>query len=209
LTNEEISLFKTLLVENVGTKNFDHAAGYAHAALTEGFARSFGTSASSATILDIQKSDLLLVISTDSYETHPVVGFEINMAVKNHGTKITILSDKRGKLSKLPDAKTVVHRPGSQVAVLNAIAKCLIDEKLIDAGAASVPGYAELEKALSGFSPEAVAAQSGLAADDIKKMASEYAAAAKALVLFPVGQAYTGHAADLATAVAYLAILTG
>lgn len=209
LTNEEISLFKKLLVENVGTKNFDHAAGYAHAALTEGFARSFGTSASSATILDIQKSDQLLVISTDSYETHPVVGFEINMAVKNNGTKITILADKRGKLSKLPDAKTVVHRPGSQVAVLNAIAKCLIDEKLVDAGAASVPGYADLEKALSGFSPEEVAAQSGLTVEDIKKMASEYAAAGKALILFPVGQAYTGHAADLATAVANLAILTG
>jgi NADH-quinone oxidoreductase subunit G len=209
LTNEELALFKKLLVENVGTKNFDHAAGYAHAALTEGFARSFGANASSTSILDIQKSDLLLVISTDTYETHPVVGFEINMAVKNNGAKITILSDKRGKLSKLPDAKTVVHRPGSAVAVLNAIAKCLIDEKLVNAGAATVPGYAELEKALSGFSSEAFAAQSGLSAADIKKMASEYAAAGRALILFPVGQAYTGHTADLATAVANLAILTG
>ncbi len=209
LTNEELALFKKLLIENVGTKNFDHAAGYAHAALTEGFARSFGATASSASILDVQKSDLLLVISTDSYETHPVVGFEINMAVKNRGAKITILSDKRGKLSKLPDAKTVVHRPGSEIAVLNAVAKCLIDGKLIDAGAAAVPGYAELEKALSGFTPEAVAAQSGLTAEDIRKIASEYAAAGKALILFPVGQAYTGHAADLATAVANLAILTG
>jgi NADH-quinone oxidoreductase subunit G len=209
LTNEELALFKKLLVDNVGTKNFDHAAGYAHAALTEGFARSFGASASSASILDIQKSDLLFVISTDSYETHPVVGFEINMAVKNNGAKITILSDKRGKLSKLPDAKTVVHRPGSVIAVLNAIAKSLIDQKLADAGAAAVPGYAEFEKAMSGFSPEAVTAQSGLNADDIKKMASEYAAAEKALILFPVGQAYTGHTADLATAAANLAILTG
>jgi NADH-quinone oxidoreductase subunit G len=209
LTNEELTLFKKLLVENVGTKNFDHAAGYAHAALTEGFARSFGANASSASILDVQKSDLLLIIKTDAYETHPVVGFEINMAVKNNGAKITILSDKRGKLSKLTDANTVIHRPGSEVAVLNAIAKCLIDEKLVDAAAATVPGYAELEKALSVFSPEAVAAQSGLTADAIKKLASEYAAAGKALILFPTGQAYTGHTADLATAVANLAILTG
>jgi NADH-quinone oxidoreductase subunit G len=209
LTNEELTLFKKLLLENVGTKNFDHAAGYAHAALTEGFARSFGASASSASITDIQKSDLLLVIKTDAYETHPVVGFEVNMAVKNKGVKLSILSDKRGKLSKLPDAKTLVHRPGSEVAVLNAIAKTILDEKLVDGTAATVSGYAELEKALAGFTAEAVAVQCGLAAADIKKLASDYAAAEKALIIFPVGQAYTGHTADLATAVANLAILTG
>ena len=209
LTNEELSLFKTLLLDNVGTKNFDHAAGYAHTALTEGFVSSFGAAASSASILDIQKSDFLLVIKTDAYETHPVVGFEINMAVKNMGAKLSILSDKRGKLSKLPDAKTVVHTPGSEVAVLNAIAKTIIDEKLVVASAAAVAGYAELEKILSGFSAEVIAGQSGLTAADIKKIATEYAAAEKALIIFPTGQAYSGHNADLASAIANLAILTG
>jgi formate dehydrogenase major subunit/NADH-quinone oxidoreductase subunit G len=209
LTNEEFALFKKLLLENVGTKNFDHAAGYAHTALTKGFVRSFGVSASPASILDIQKSDLLLVIKTDAYETHPVVGFEINMAVKNMGAKLTILSDKRGKLSKLPDAKTLVHLPGSEVAVLNALAKCILDEKLADASAATVSGYADLEKALSGFNAEAVAAQTGISAVDIKKLASDYAGAEKALIVFPTGQAYAGHTADLASAAANLALLTG
>jgi formate dehydrogenase major subunit/NADH-quinone oxidoreductase subunit G len=209
LTNEELALFKKMLVENVGSKNFDHSAGYAHAALTEGFAKSFGMAASSASILDIQKSDLLLVIKTDAYETHPVVGFEINMAVKNKGAKLNILSDKRGKLSKLPGAKTLLHSPGAEVAVLNAIAKIILDEKLTDGSALAVHGYSELEKALSGFGADAVAAQSGLNAADIKKLASEYAKAEKALILFPIGQAYTGHTADLAVALANLAILTG
>ncbi len=209
LTNEELALFKKLLTENVGTKNFDHAAGYAHSALTEGFTRSFGSSASSASILDIQKSDLLIVIKTDAYETHPVVGFEINMAVKNKGAKLTILSDKRGKLSKLPDARTLVHLPGSEVSVLNAIAKTILDEKLTDGTAASVPGYADLEKALSAFNADEIATQCGVAVADIKKLAGEYAAAGKALIIFPVGQGYTGHTADLATAIANLAILTG
>ena len=209
LTNEELALFKKLLVENVGTKNFDHGAGYAHTALTEGFTRSFGTSASSASILDIQKSDMLLVIKTDTYETHPVVGFEINMAVKNKGVKLSILSDKRGKLSKLPHAQTLVHRPGSEVSLLNAIARTLLDDKLTAATAATIAGYAELEKALSGFAPETVATQVGIAAADIKKLASLYAASAKALIIFPVGQAYSGHNADLATAAANLALLTG
>ena len=208
LTNEELQVFKQLM-ETVGSKNYDHSAGYAHAALTEGFSRSFGTAASTATILDIQKSDLLLVIKTDAYETHPVIGFEINMAVKNKDVKLKILSDKSGKLSKLPDARTLVHTPGSEIAIINALAKVILDNKLADSSAASVPGYAELEKALADFTPEAVAAQSGLSAVDIKLLASAYSSAEKALILFPVGQGYPGHTAALANALANLAILAG
>jgi len=208
LTNEELVLFKQLM-ETAGSKNYDHSAGYAHGALTEGFARSFGASASPSTILDIQKSDLLLVIKTDAYETHPVVGFEINMAVKNKGVQLRILSDKTGKLSKLPGAKTLVHTPGSEIALINSLAKVILDNKLADASAASLPGYAELQKALADFTPDAVSGQCGLSADDIKQLAEAYAKAEKALILFPVGQAYPGHNAALANAVANLALLAG
>ena len=208
LTNEELMLFKKLMAA-AGSNNYDHSAGYAHAALTAGFAGSFGATASPATILDIQTSDLLLVIKTDAYETHPVIGFEINMAVKNKGVALTILSDKKGKLSKLPDARTLVHTPGSELAILNAMAKVIIDNKLSDAAAAGLPGYADFEKNLAGFAPEAVAEQCGLSAVDIKLLASSYARAEKALILFPVGQAYPGHTAALANAVANLALLAG
>jgi len=209
LANEELTLFKTMMLDNIGSKNFDHSAGYAHTALTEGFKRSFGSSASPASIPDIQKSDLLLVIKTDSYETHPVIGFEINMGVKNNGVKLNILSDKKGKLSKLPAANTLVHIPGAEVAVLNAVCKSIIDQKLADASAVSIPGYAELVKALADFTPEKVAAVSGLTAENINKLAADYSAADKALILFPVGLGYAGHAADLAIAVANLAIIAG
>lgn len=208
LTNEELVLFKKLM-GTAGSNNYDHSAGYAHASLTDGFAGSFGATASPSTILDIQKSDLLLVIKTDAYETHPVVGFEINMAVKNKGIKLKILSDKKGKLSKLPDARTLVHFPGSEIAILNAMAKVIIDNKLADSSATDVPGFADFEKSLAGFTPEAIAEQCGLSAVDIKLLASSYAKAENALILFPIGQAYPGHNAALANAVANLAILAG
>jgi NADH-quinone oxidoreductase chain G len=208
LTNEELLLFKKMMAA-AGSANIDHSAGYAHAALTDGFSKSFGTTSSPSTILDIQKSSLLLVIKTDAYETHPVVGFEINMAVKNHGAMLKILSDKRGKLSKLPDARTLVHTPGTEVAVLNALAKIIIDNKLVADAATSVPGYAELVASLAAFTPEAVETQCGISAVDLKLLASVYARTEKALIVFPIGQAYPGHNAELATAITNLAILTG
>lgn len=208
LTNEELVLFKKMMVA-AGSKNYDHSAGYAHAALSDGFVGSFGTTAAPSTILDIQKSDLLLVIKTDAYETHPVVGFEINMAVKNKGIPLKILSDKQGKLSRLPDARTLVHTPGSEVAILNAMAKVILDNKLADSSVSEVSGFDGFEKSLAGFTPEAVAEQSGVSAVDIKLLASSYARAEKALIVFPVGQAYPGHNAALANAVANLAIVAG
>lgn len=208
MTNEELLLLKQLMTQQVGSANLDHSAGYGHAALTEGLFKSLGAVAAPSSILDIQKSDLLLVIKSDAYETHPVVGFEINMAVKNKGAKLQILSDKRGKLCKLPNAKTHLHKPGSEVALLNAVAKVMIDENLVN-GASSVPGYNDLAAGLSGFTPEQVAEKCGLTADAIKDLARAYAAAETALIIFPVGLAYPAHDAQLAHAAANLAILSG
>jgi len=208
MTNEELALLKQLMTQQVGSANIDHSAGYGHAALTDGLAKSFGVAAAPSSILDIQKSDLLLVIKSDAYETHPVVGFEINMAVKNKGANLQIISDKRGKLGKLPKASTLLHAPGTEVTLLNAIAKVLVDENLTGA-ATSVPGYAELTAGLAAFAPENVAAQCGVSAEAIKELARSYAAAEKALIILPAGLAYPAHDAQLAHAAANLAILTG
>lgn len=204
MTNEELVLLKQLMTHQVGSQNIDHSAGYGHAAVSEGLYKSTGVAASSATILDIQKSDLILAIKTDVYETHPVVGFEINMAVKNKGVKLHIISDKRGKLSRLTGAELLLNKPATDVAVLNAVAKVLIDENL-----AVTPATPELAAALNEFTPEKVAEISGVSADAIRSLARAYAAAEKAVILFTSGLAYPGADAQLAHAAANLAILGG
>jgi len=204
MTNEELMLLKQLMTRQVGTAHIDHAAGYGHAAVSKGLAKSLGVPASSATILDIQKSDLILAIKTDIYETHPVVGFEINMAVKNKGAKLQIISDKRGKLSRLPGATLLLNRPGSDVALLNAVAKVMIDESLT----VNQP-TPELSAALQDATPEKASAVCGVTADAIRELARAYAAADKAMILFTTGLSYPGADAQLAHAAANLAILGG
>lgn len=208
LANEEIYLLKKLM-NKVDSKKYDHAVGYAHSALTEGFARSFGVSASSATIPDIQKSNHLLVIKTDAYEANPVIGFEINMAVKNHDVALTIVSDKTGKLAKLPGAQTLLHKPATEIIVLNAMAKAIIDQNLIAEGVTLIPGYSELVASLEKYTLDMVAKLTGVSAETINKQITQFAQAEKAMILFPTGQAYPGHGAALASAVANIAILTG
>ncbi len=204
MANEELVLLKQLMTQQLGSQNIDHSAGYGHAAVTDGLAKSLGVAASSATILDIQKSNLILAIKTDVYETHPVVGFEINMAVKNKGAKLHIVSDKRGKLSRLTGTNLLLNKPGSDVALLNAVAKVLIDENL-----ATTPATPELATALNEFTPEKAATVCGVTADAIRELARAYAAAEKAVILFTTGLAYPGADAQLAHAACNLAILSG
>lgn len=206
LTNEELLLFRKLFKGTLGTDSIDHSAGYAHAALTKGMKESFGITASPAVIADIQKTDLLLVIKTDAYETHPVIGFEINLGVKRKGVDLRIISDKSGKLSKLPDAKTLLHKPGSELLLVNALAKVLIQEELADTSAA---GFEALKSSLAELSLEKAAAATGVTVEAITDLARDYAKAEKALILMPLGLAYPGHGKDLAQAVANLSILAG
>lgn len=210
LTNEELLLLRKLIKDQLGCDNIDHSAGYAHAALTEGARESLGYPSSSSKVADIQKANLLLVIKNDAYDTHPVVGFEINLAVKRQGADIRILSDKRGKLSKLPDAKTYIHSPGVEVAVLNAMARAILDSNLYNAEAAQgIGGFNAWQKSIESCSIEQAAALSGISADEIKTLASDYANADKALILMPTGLGYPGHNKELAQAIINLALLTG
>ncbi|RQW77329.1 MAG: NADH-quinone oxidoreductase subunit G, partial [Geobacter sp.] len=209
LTNEELFLFRKLFKEVLGSDNLDHSAGYAHDALTKGARESLGYSASSAVIADIQKTDLLLVVKSDAYETHPVLGFEVNLGVKRQGVDLRIVSDKRGKLSKLPKAVTYVHKPGSELLLFKAMARVIFDENLADAGSAAVTGLAEFKKSLEGCAPDQVAGICGLTATDITDLARDYAKAEKALILLPLGLGYPGHGAELVQALINLALLTG
>jgi NADH-quinone oxidoreductase chain G len=209
LTNEELYLFRKLFNEGIGSGNLDHSAGYAHAALTAGAMESLGYPASPAVIADIRNTGLLLVVKSDAYETHPVLGFEINLAVKRNGVDLRIVSDKRGKLTRLPGAVTSLHKPGTETALFNAMAKVILDENLQDGGSALIAGFEELKRALSAYAPEQVAAGCGVSADEIKTLARDYAKAEKALILLPIGLGYPGHGKGLAQALINLALLTG
>lgn len=209
LTNEELYLVKKLFKETLGSENIDHSAGYAHSALSEGAFESLGYAASPSTVTDIQKSDLLLVVKTDAYETHPVLGFEINLGVKRQGVDLRIISDKKGKLSKLPKAKTYIYRPGNEVFLVNALAKAVIDNNLAAESASGIAGLEEYKKSLEAYSPGMAAEVCGLAAEEIVSLATDYAKAEKALILLPLGLGYVGHDKKLAQSLINLALLAG
>jgi predicted molibdopterin-dependent oxidoreductase YjgC len=155
----------------------------------------------------VEECDVILAIRSDFYETHPVFGMVVNQAVKRHGAKLLVVSDKKGKFTKLPNAQTLLNAPGLEVNVLNAMAQTLLEENL--AVTDGVEGIAEFKAALADYTPEKVAGQTGVAADAIREAARKLAAAKKSAILLAYGLPYAGDSRELGIAAANLAILTG
>lgn len=206
LTNEELFLVKNLS-QLLGSENLDHSGGECYKGVTEGLKQTLGIQASTATFPQVEHCDAILSIRSDFYETHPVFGMVVNQAIRRHEAKLTVIADKRGKFTKLPNARTLLHKPGLEVNLLNAMCAVVIDEGL--ASTNELVGLDELQEALKDYSVEAVAAATGVAADAIKKAARELAQADNAAILLAYGLPYTAHSKELGIAAANLALLTG
>jgi predicted molibdopterin-dependent oxidoreductase YjgC len=206
LTNEEFFLLNNL-AKTVGTENIDHSGGECYKGVTEGLLATLGVTASTGTYPRVEDAEAILCIRSDFYETHPVFGMVVNQAVKRREANLFVVSDKKGKFTKLPGAKTLLTKPGTEVNILNAMAFVLLDENI--AVTDGVEGVAELKSALAAYTPDAVAAQTGVDAELIRAAARRMVAAKRAAILLAYGLPYAAQSREIAVAAANLALLTG
>ncbi len=206
LTNEELFLLKQV-AKTLGTENLDNSGGECYKGVTEGLKETLGVAASTGTFPQIEKANVILAIRSDFYETHPVVGMVVNQAIRRNEAQLLVVADKKGKLSKLPRAKTLLSQPGLELDVINAMCRVLLDEDL--AKTDGVDGLKELKAALADFTPAKVAKRTGVDAAALQAAARQLAGAGNAAILLAYGLPYQGLNKELATAAANLALLTG
>lgn len=206
LSNEELFLMKNV-AKALGTDNLDHSGGESYKGVTEGLFETLGIQASTATFPQVENANAILAIRSDFYETHPVFGMVINQAIRRNDAKLSVIADKFGKLSKLPNARTLIHKPGMELNLLNALCHTLIEEGLTKTE--GVDGLDDLKAGLKDYSAEAVAAAVGGDAEKIKETARELAKAENAAIVLAYGLPYTAYSKEIATAAANLALLTG
>lgn len=206
LTNEELFLLKNL-AQAIGTANLDHSGGECYKGVTEGLHATLGLQSSTATFPQVENADAILVIRNDFYETHPVFGMVVHQAVRRNDAKLTVIADKNGKLTRMPHARALLHKPGLEVNVLNAMCRFLIDEGL--AKTEGLQGLKELTESLADYSIETVAEASGVKPDSIRQSAKELVEAGNAAIILGYGLPYTAQSRELGIAAANLALLTG
>ena len=95
-----------------------------------GLAASFGSGAMTNSISDLEKADTIFIIGSNTGTSHPLVATRIFRA-KAKGAKILVADPRKNQIADF--AKIYVsHQPGSDVALLNAMMKVILDKGLED-----------------------------------------------------------------------------
>ncbi|MBE9500815.1 MAG: formate dehydrogenase subunit alpha [Dehalococcoidia bacterium] len=208
-TNEENYVIQKFARAVVGTNNIDHCARLCHAPTVAGLVASLGSGAMTNPIGDLEQSDCILVIGSDTTSQHPLVAREIIKA-KERGAKLILADPRAIQLSKQADIFLQL-KPGTEIALLNGIMKVILERGLEDKEfiARRTEGIEDLTNTVKDYPLEQVEQITGVKAKDIEEAALTYGQAERAAIVYAMGitQHTTGTANVMSTA--NLALLTG
>ncbi len=207
--NEENYLAQKFTRMVMGTNSVDNCARVCHSPSAFALGQSLGTGASTTSFEDVERSDVIMVVGANPTEAHPVLGSRIKQAVFA-GAKLIVLDPRNTELARLADIHLAL-RPGSNVAVINAMQKVLIDEGLIDQAFidAHSEGFDEVAKTLESVNLDWASEISGVDPDAIRAAARLYATGRAAQILWGLGITEACHGTVAAFGLINMAVMTG
>jgi formate dehydrogenase alpha subunit len=209
-TNEENYVFQKFVRAAVGTNNVDHCARLCHASTVAGLAKAFGSGAMTNSIDEIKHAGCIFVIGSNTTEAHPVIGLAIKEAVVKNGAKL-IVADPRGIDLVRFATLHLAHKPGTDVALINAMMNVIVSEKLHNEPfiRERTEDFAALAEAIKDFTPEKAEAITTVPADAIRRAARLYATAPASSIIYSMGITQHTTGTDNVLTLANLAMLTG
>ncbi len=208
-SNEEAYLFQKFIRQGFETNNVDHCTRLCHASSVSALLEGVGSGAVSAPFTDALKADCVIVIGARPTTNHPVAATYFKQAAKQ-GTKLVIM-DPRGQDMMRHAEFSLRFKPGSDVAMLNAMIHTIIDEELYDAQyiQANASGFDALKEKVKDFTPEAMADVCGIDAETLKATARLYATSERSIIFWGMGISQHTHGTDNSRCLIALALITG
>jgi len=209
-TNEDNYVFQKWVRAVMKTNNVDHCARLCHAGSVTGLQLAIGSSAMSNSIAEMAHLDTFIVTGSNTTETHPVISLFLKKAVRQNGAKLIVIDPRQIELTDFATL-WLRHKPGTDVAVFQAMAHVIATERLIDPDfiAERTEGFDAYLESLEPFTPEWAEEISGVPAEDIRTAARMYAEAGRAAIYWGMGISQSVHGTDNALALTNLALMTG
>lgn len=216
-TNEEVFVVQKMIRAAFGNNNVDTCARVCHSPTGYGLKQTFGTSAGTQHFDSVDEADVIMVIGANPTEGHPVFASRMKRRLRQ-GAKLIVLDPRAIGLVKQPHIKADYHlalRPGTNVPMINALAHVVLTEGLADEAfiraRCDVDAYEEWRASILDpkNSPEAVAALTGVPADDIRAAARLYASGGNAAIYYGLGVTEHSQGSTMVMGMANLAMATG
>jgi formate dehydrogenase alpha subunit len=209
-TNEDNYVFQKFIRACIGTNNVDHCARLCHASTVAGLARAFGSGAMTNSIDEIKDAGCIFVIGSNTTEAHPVMGLYVKEAVMKNGAELIVADPRRIDLARFAKLY-IAQKPGTDVALVNAMMNVIINEELYDKDFINerTEDFEKLKPVLKDCTPEKAEAITTISADKIRTAARIYAKAETAGIIYSMGITQHTTGTDNVLSLANLAMLTG
>jgi formate dehydrogenase major subunit len=216
-TNEETYLVQKLVRAAFGNNNVDTCARVCHSPTGYGLKQTLGESAGTQAFKSVESADVVVVIGANPTDGHPVFASRLKRRLRQ-GARLIVIDPRRIDLVDGVHVKTDYHlqlRPGTNVALLNALAHVIVTEGLVDerfvADRCETASFAQWRAfvAQPENSPEATQEHTGVSAQLVRSAARLYATGGNAAIYYGLGVTEHAQGSTAVMAIANLAMATG
>ena len=216
-TNEETFLVQKMIRAVFGNNNVDTCARVCHSPTGYGLKTTFGTSAGTQDFDSVEAADVVLVIGANPTDGHPVFASRLKKRLRE-GARLIVIDPRRIDLVRMPHVEAAHHlalRPGTNVAVLTAMAHVIVTEGLVDerfiAERCDLEAFEDWARFVADdrHSPEAVEMLTGVPAAEVRAAARLYATGGNGAVYYGLGVTEHSQGSTTVMAIANLAMATG
>ncbi|RVD73672.1 MAG: formate dehydrogenase subunit alpha [Mesorhizobium sp.] len=216
-TNEETYLVQKLVRQGFRNNNVDTCARVCHSPTGYGLGQTYGTSAGTQDFDSVEFTDVAVIIGANPVSAHPVFASRLKKRLRQ-GAKLIVLDPRRTEMVKSAHIEADYHlplKPGTNVAVLTALAHVIVTEGLFDeAFIRERCDWAEFQDwasfvALPENSPETVGKLSGVDPELIRGAARLYAKGGNGAIYYGLGVTEHSQGSTTVMAIANLAMATG
>ena len=216
-TNEETYLVQKLVRSGFGSNNVDTCARVCHSPTGYGLSRTFGTSAGTQDFDSVMQADVVMVIGANPTDGHPVFASRLKRRLRQ-GARLIVIDPRRIDLVRSPHVQAEHHlalQPGTNVAVLTAMAHVIVTEGLADEQfirqRCEWDAYEEWARfvAEERHSPERLEAVTRVPAHDLRAAARLYATGGNGAIYYGLGVTEHSQGSSTVMAIANLAMVTG
>jgi formate dehydrogenase major subunit len=216
-TNEEVYVVQKMIRAAFGNNNVDTCARVCHSPTGYGLSKTFGTSAGTQNFKSVEKADVILLIGANPTDGHPVFASRLKKRLRQ-GAQIIVADPRRIDMVQSPHVKAAHHiqlRPGTNVAVMNALAHVIVTEGLADdafvAERCDTVEFERWKEFVSGVenSPETLAEIIGTTEQILREAARLFAGAKNAAIYYGLGVTEHSQGTTMVMSMANLAMVTG
>ena len=158
------------------SNNIDHCTRLCHAPSVEAMLTALGSGATSNSYTDYENAGCLLITGADPTSNHPVAASRMRRAIVERGARRIVINPMRIDMCDYAEVWLRPY-PGTDVALLNAMARVILHEGLYDREfvAQRTEGFDEWRAVVDKYTPEYAESITGVPAHDIREAARLYA----------------------------------